>query len=212
MSCGRSAARSPSPPSTPRSSAVESTSSASPRCRFVLDQFTWTALVLRLRRRDERRHFVLRTDLPGRRRLDRCPRRSDRRDRRPRRLTALCAGFGLGSIVPPLDQRAANYAVEWHAIVYPLAVNVLGIVVVALLSGYLAERLRRTGGELVVATERAQSAERLAILGRIAAGLATKFEIRSARSRDRSSSFARRPVSTTRIAGCARSSSARPGG
>ena len=53
----------------------------------------------------------------------------------------------------------------------------LGITVVALLAGYLAERLRRTGGALVAATERAMAAERLAMLGRIATGLA--HEIRN---------------------------------
>lgn len=89
----------------------------------------------------------------------------------------LCAAFALGWIHPPIDQRAANYLVQWEAIVYPLAVNALGIVVVALLAGYLAERLRRTGGALVEANERAASAERLAMLGRIAAGLA--HEIRN---------------------------------
>ncbi|MBX3203822.1 MAG: two-component sensor histidine kinase [Labilithrix sp.] len=90
---------------------------------------------------------------------------------------ALCVGFGSGSIGPPVDQRAGNYTLEWEEIVYPLGVNALGIVVVALLAGYLAERLRRTGGALVEANERAASAERLAMLGRIAAGLA--HEIRN---------------------------------
>jgi len=90
---------------------------------------------------------------------------------------ALCIGLGSGSIAPPADQRGGNYVVGWDAIVYPLGVNVLGIVVVALLAGYLAERLRRTGGALAEANERAASAERLAMLGRIAAGLA--HEIRN---------------------------------
>ena len=52
-----------------------------------------------------------------------------------------------------------------------------GIVVVALLGGYLAERLRITGGALEEATERAAAAERLAELGRLSAGLA--HEIRN---------------------------------
>jgi signal transduction histidine kinase len=90
---------------------------------------------------------------------------------------ALCAGFGIGSIAPPADQRGGNYVLGWDAILYPLGVNVLGIVVVALLAGYLAERLRHTGGALAEANERAASAERLAVLGRIAAGLA--HEIRN---------------------------------
>lgn len=89
----------------------------------------------------------------------------------------LCGGFAMGWLSPPRDQLAANYATKWDDIFYPLAVNALGIVVVALLAGYLAERLRRTGGALAQATERAQAAEHLAMLGRIAAGLA--HEIRN---------------------------------
>ena len=89
----------------------------------------------------------------------------------------LCAGFAFRWIHPPRDQAAVNYVVNWDGMVYPLAVNALGIVVVALLAGYLAERLRRTGGELAEANERALAAERLALLGKIAAGLA--HEIRN---------------------------------
>ena len=92
-------------------------------------------------------------------------------------FTVLCAGFAFEWIRPPRDQGAANYLVAWDGMVYPLAVNALGIVVVALLAGYLAERLRRTGGALAEANERALVAERLALLGRIAAGLA--HEIRN---------------------------------
>lgn len=92
-------------------------------------------------------------------------------------FAVLCAGFGFGWIAPPLDQRAGNYLLDWGAIAYPLGINTLGIVVVALLAGYLAERLRRTGGALQEANARAATAERLAMLGRIAAGLA--HEIRN---------------------------------
>jgi signal transduction histidine kinase len=84
----------------------------------------------------------------------------------------LCAGFRFGWIRPPLDQLGAGYATRSAELIYPLLVNALGIVVVALLAGYLAERLRITGGALVKATLRAVEAERLAVLGRIAAGLA----------------------------------------
>jgi signal transduction histidine kinase len=92
-------------------------------------------------------------------------------------FSALCAGFAVHWIAPPSDQRAGNYLTGWDDIVYPLGINALGIVIVTLLAGYLAERLRRTGGELAHANERAASAERLAMLGRIAAGLA--HEIRN---------------------------------
>jgi two-component system, NtrC family, sensor histidine kinase HydH len=89
----------------------------------------------------------------------------------------LCIGFGLQTLAPPSDQLGGTYILGWDGVLYPLAVNALGIFVVALLSGYLADRLRRTGGELAFANERAASAERLAMLGRIAAGLA--HEIRN---------------------------------
>jgi signal transduction histidine kinase len=92
-------------------------------------------------------------------------------------FATMCAGFGFGWLAPPADQRIGNYLLEWEDISWPLGVNTFGIVAVALLAGYLAERLRRTGGALQEANVRAASAERLAMLGRIAAGLA--HEIRN---------------------------------
>jgi signal transduction histidine kinase len=89
----------------------------------------------------------------------------------------LCAGFALGALVPPPDQSPLAYLTSFPAIVYPLLVNILGIAAVALLGGYLAARLRSAGGALEQAEQRAADAERLAVLGRIAAGLA--HEIRN---------------------------------
>jgi two-component system sensor histidine kinase HydH len=91
--------------------------------------------------------------------------------------TLLCAGFHFGWVHAPPDQSAASYAVGARELTYPLLLNTLGVSVIAVLSGYLAERLRLTGGALQVATARAYQAERLAVLGRIAAALA--HEIRN---------------------------------
>lgn len=92
-------------------------------------------------------------------------------------FSALCVAFVLRTLAPPADQALGNYAVQWDDVFYPLALNVLGITIVAVLAGYLAERLRSSGAALVVANERAEVAERLAVLGGIAAGLA--HEIRN---------------------------------
>ena len=80
-------------------------------------------------------------------------------------------------VLPPADQLRASYATSLDAVAYPLLMNALGIGLVGALSGYLAERLKRTGGQLVLESARADQAERLAVLGRIAAGLA--HEIRN---------------------------------
>jgi two-component system sensor histidine kinase HydH len=89
----------------------------------------------------------------------------------------LCVAFHFGWVHQPRDQDAVNYAVQTGELIYPLLLNTLGVTVVALLAGYLAERLRLTGGALQAATRRAHEAERLAVLGRIAAALA--HEIRN---------------------------------
>ena len=89
----------------------------------------------------------------------------------------LCVAFVNHWIAAPADQLGVKYATTWPELIYPMLVNALAILVVAVLAGYLAERLRLTGGALAEATQRAEAAERLAILGRIAAGLA--HEIRN---------------------------------
>jgi signal transduction histidine kinase len=85
--------------------------------------------------------------------------------------------LGGGMLVPPPDQPASVYRLTGDEVRFYLAVNALVMLVVALLAGTLAERLRWTGGELAMATERAERAERMAALGRLAAGLA--HEIRN---------------------------------
>lgn len=82
----------------------------------------------------------------------------------------LCLALVLSWIGTPIDQPA--YANTWALLAYPMMLNALGLVVVALLGGYLAERLRLTGGALEEAELRARRAERLAELGRISAWLA----------------------------------------
>jgi signal transduction histidine kinase len=89
----------------------------------------------------------------------------------------LCAGFATRLLVVPPDQPLDAYATRWADMGFPLFVNMLALCVVTLLASYLAERLRITGGHLEEATQRAEEAERLAALGRLAAGLA--HEIRN---------------------------------
>src|SRR6187431_1450445 len=97
-------------------------------------------------------------------------------------LAALSYGslvFALqrGVLSAPRDQPASIYRLSTDELTFYLLVNLLVLIVVALLAGTLADRLRWTGGELALATERADQAERMAGLGRLAAGLA--HEIRN---------------------------------
>jgi signal transduction histidine kinase len=89
----------------------------------------------------------------------------------------MTAGFRLHWLHGPADQARVAYQFTNEELAYRFGLNALGIVVVTLLAGYLAERLRLTGGKLVIAEERASRAERMAALGRLATGLA--HEIRN---------------------------------
>ena len=101
-------------------------------------------------------------------------------------LAALSGAVSYGTLVfalqrglvsAPPDQPAFIYHLSPDELTFYLLVNLLVLIVVALLAGTLADRLRWTGGELAAATERADQAERMAGLGRLAAGLA--HEIRN---------------------------------
>lgn len=89
-------------------------------------------------------------------------------------LAALVATGNLGG---PKDQDPTFFTRNLDDILYHFGINALGIIVITLLGAYLAERLRLTGGKLAAAEERAKLAERLAVLGGLASGLA--HEIRN---------------------------------
>jgi signal transduction histidine kinase len=82
-----------------------------------------------------------------------------------------------GWISPPPDQPASAYILSDAELKYHIAITWLALIVVTLLAGYLAERLRFAGRQLIKAERRAEDAERMAALGRLAAGLA--HEIRN---------------------------------
>jgi two-component system sensor histidine kinase HydH len=89
----------------------------------------------------------------------------------------LLAGLWSGLIPPPPDQPFYVYHAQSDEWLYAGIVHLLAMFVVTMLAGSLAERLRVTGGQLALAEERADHAERLAALGRVAAALA--HEIRN---------------------------------
>jgi signal transduction histidine kinase len=90
---------------------------------------------------------------------------------------ALVTALARHWVLPPPDQPQGLYLPSSEELSFYVTVNLLVLVVVMLLAGTLADRLRWTGGELIAATERARQAERMASLGRLAAGLA--HEIRN---------------------------------
>ncbi len=89
----------------------------------------------------------------------------------------LAVGLFVGTIPPPPDQPPAIYVLSGEELSYHLFVNVLVLILVTLLTSYLADRLRAASGRVVEAEARAESAERLAVLGRLSAALA--HEIRN---------------------------------
>ncbi len=89
--------------------------------------------------------------------------------------TLVVVGFTRRWLVPPADQ--APFQLSGAQVVYPTIVSLVALLVVALLSGWLARRLATESGRLVEVTERAERAERLAALGRVATALA--HEIRN---------------------------------
>jgi two-component system, NtrC family, sensor histidine kinase HydH len=92
-------------------------------------------------------------------------------------FSTLLAGLWSGLVPPPPDQPAYVYHAQSEEWLYAGIVHLLAMFVVTVLAGSLAERLRVTGGQLALAEERADHAERLAALGRVSAALA--HEIRN---------------------------------
>jgi two-component system sensor histidine kinase HydH len=89
----------------------------------------------------------------------------------------LLLGLAEGWVLPPVDQPIGVYHIASEDLLYTGVVNLLAMLVVTVLAGSLAERLRVAGGRLVLAEERADQAERLAALGRVSTALA--HEIRN---------------------------------
>jgi signal transduction histidine kinase len=90
-------------------------------------------------------------------------------------FVGLTLGLGARWLALPSDQPAL--LLTPHELVYPSLLTLLGLLVVATLSASLARRLQSETGRAEIASERAERAERLAALGRVATALA--HEIRN---------------------------------
>jgi signal transduction histidine kinase len=88
---------------------------------------------------------------------------------------ALVLGLSRGWILLPSDQPPFVWRSSLY--LYPTLVSLLALLLVAGLAGYLARRLQTESGKVALVTERAERAEKLAALGRIATALA--HEIRN---------------------------------
>lgn len=86
------------------------------------------------------------------------------------RITSVCslgAFFAIGIPVAqgwlpaPPDQELSRYLLSAERLAFPLLANVIALLLVALLSNMLSERLHQTRGQLQEATESAQSLARL---------------------------------------------------
>jgi signal transduction histidine kinase/3D (Asp-Asp-Asp) domain-containing protein len=89
----------------------------------------------------------------------------------------MVTAFAWGWLGPPMDQVADAYVVDPQQMVYPAFSTLMATALVAAMASFLAERLKVYGGRLEAVTKRAEQAERLAALGRLAAALA--HEIRN---------------------------------
>lgn len=89
----------------------------------------------------------------------------------------LSACFAIGWLLPPPDQNPAPYALSGGELSIHVLRNVLGISLVAWLGATLSMRVQSAGGQIEALKKKAEDAERLAALGRLAAAFA--HEIRN---------------------------------
>ncbi len=90
-------------------------------------------------------------------------------------FTVMALSLSNGWIPPPTDQPEIRYALDPDGLALALLRNLVGFILVGLLAGSLSDRLQRTGGQLVQATESAAEYARLNddILRSMASGLLT---------------------------------------